>query len=128
MKKIDRDSRKRLDEALKTLNLVALKTSRIVSEANTALAALEYEANEAREEAHSVLDDLVNEAQTYFDERSDKWQEGDAGLEYQSWISSIENARDQLGDEIHLSVGEDIDTFDDLIDVLGDNLPEEPGE
>jgi polyhydroxyalkanoate synthesis regulator phasin len=128
MKKIDIKSKQRLDEALKTLNLVALKTNQVIAEANDALSELADQANEAREEAYSVLDDLVNEAQAYFDERSEKWQESDAGSAYQSWISDMENARDQLGDDITLSVGEDIDTFDDLIDALGDNLPEEPGE
>lgn len=36
-------------------------------------------------------DDLVQQMQDYQGERSDRWQEGDAGQAYQSWIDEWEN-------------------------------------
>lgn len=43
--------------------------------------------------------ELVGEMQQYFDDRSEKWQEGDSGDEYQAWIDSVEEQADAL-DEV----------------------------
>jgi uncharacterized protein YukE len=42
--------------------------------------------NEAVSDANSLAEDLGAEMQTYFDEKSEKWQQGDKGQEYQEWI------------------------------------------
>ena len=46
--------------------------------------------------ALEVLDDAATNAMDYLEERSEKWQESDAGGEYQEWLEAIETARDAL--------------------------------
>ncbi len=47
--------------------------------------------NNSVDQAREFVDDIKSEMQSYYDERSEKWQEGDAGSNYQSWIDAWEN-------------------------------------
>src|SRR3974390_1904395 len=48
--------------------------------------------NDAVQEAVGWRDDIVSQMQEYYDERSEKWQEGEAGEQYQAWIDEWESA------------------------------------
>ena len=48
--------------------------------------------NDAVQEAVGWRDDIVSQMQVYYDERSEKWQEGEAGEQYQAWIDEWESA------------------------------------
>jgi hypothetical protein len=43
------------------------------------------EYNEILSEVESFRDELVGDMESYYDDRSEKWQEGDAGSNYQEW-------------------------------------------
>lgn len=46
-----------------------------------------------------IIEDLIEileNEQAYFDERSDKWQEGEKGDEFQDRLSAVEGFRDTL--------------------------------
>src|SRR5215831_7199610 len=47
---------------------------------------------EVMDEANTFLESLREDAQNYFDDRSEKWQEDEAGQQYQEWINEIEQA------------------------------------
>jgi len=46
--------------------------------------------NEIVGEVESFRDELVSDMEYYFDDKSEKWQEGDSGSEYQEWKNSWE--------------------------------------
>jgi hypothetical protein len=47
------------------------------------------EYNESVEKLHGVYANLAGAAQEYFDERSETWQEGEAGATYAEWIDQL---------------------------------------
>lgn len=47
-------------------------------------------------DAHERLDAYVNEKREAFDEKSDRWKEGDKGQEAEAAISELEETRDDL--------------------------------
>lgn len=65
MKKLSKENRKKIDAAANTLA-----------------------------EVYELLDGLVSAQDDYISERSEKWQEGDAASDYESWKSEFEEARD----------------------------------
>lgn len=81
------------------------------------------EYNGAIQEVAEWRDGIVSEMQDYYDERSERWQEGDAGQEYDSWKDEWEN-----GDFEELETPELPDQPEGApaIDAI-DNLPDEPG-
>lgn len=46
------------------------------------------------------LEILAEEAQEYYDNRSEKWQESEKGDEWQEKISALEDAANSVGDAI----------------------------
>jgi len=40
------------------------------------------------EEANAFCQDIASQLQDYYDDRSERWQEGDAGEQYQEWINT----------------------------------------
>jgi len=50
--------------------------------------------------AASDMADLTNEMQEYFDDRSEKWQEGEKGEEYQQKIEDLTEIESELQDLI----------------------------
>jgi chromosome segregation ATPase len=55
---------------------------------------------EARQEAWEVLDDAANSADEYYDERSEKWQEGDVGQAYDEWRNRIRSLADEAAEDV----------------------------
>ena len=51
-----------------------------------------------KQNAVSVLDSMKDEMQSYFDDRSDKWQESDKGSEFQEELDTLDEVISQLDD------------------------------
>lgn len=82
--------------------------------------------NEIVSEAFGFLDDIVNEREGEFDEMSERWQEGERGEVTQSWIESLQEARDELIDVEEIMIDlPDTASLPDHAEVL-DNLQTEP--
>jgi len=64
---------------------------------------------------NTFAEEVRQEQSDYFDERSEKWQEGDGGTEYCAWMTEWEFALDELSDPTD---DVDLDGFE--------SLPEEP--
>ena len=45
-------------------------------------------------ELADMLRDAIDDAQAYFDDRSENWQEGEKGEAYQEWIDGLQEALD----------------------------------
>lgn len=89
-------------------------------DAHGELAAAVEAYNEAVSEAESFRDEIVGEMQTYYDDRSEKRQEGDAGSNYQDWINEWENFDLTHLDEPDLPYRPECAHADEL-----ENLPQE---
>ena len=77
--------------------------------------------NEAMEEARGFVEDLANIANEYMGERSEKWQEGEAGQAYQEWIFALENVDFSEVEEVKVEYPDEPDHADQL-----EQLPTEP--
>jgi seryl-tRNA synthetase len=80
--------------------------------------------NEALEAAQEWRDEIVSAQDNYFSERSEKWQEGDVGSQYQSWKEQFENIDFEL---FEMETPDDVEAPDksDVVDELR-NLPDQP--
>lgn len=63
-----------------------------VEEAISTVNGLIRDYNEALEEARDWRDDLTGQMQDFYDDKSDKWQEGEAGSDYMTWKDEWEAA------------------------------------
>lgn len=70
--------------------------------------------NEIVSNLNNFIIEQRDEMQMYFDERSEKWQESDAGSSYQDWIDAWD-----------LEIGE-VEDFDDVEIPDESELPDEP--
>ena len=79
--------------------------------------------NEKLQEAKGWAEGLAGDMQNYYDERSENWQEGDNGQNYDAWKSEYENFSP---DDLEIDFHEDLEVpectgADDL-----ETLPDEP--
>jgi hypothetical protein len=70
--------------------------------------------NEILAELETFRDELVGDMETYYDERSEKWQEGDAGSNYQSWKDAWEGLSVDVVDEVDHPDEPQMDHADEL--------------
>lgn len=76
------------------------------------------------EEANSFIEEVRSEMESYFDEKDEKWQEGEKGEAFQSWMQEWDNELETL-DEIDFP--EHIDVTLAVADTF-DQFPEEINE
>lgn len=87
----------------------------------------EADYNQALQECRQFCADRAQEMQDYYDERSDAWQEGDAGESYTQWKDDWE-AFDNV-DDIDIEQPDSLEYPDELGDQqnMFDDLPDEVG-
>lgn len=124
MKIKQKDADRLADEARKVEALYD-EMDAILAEAREKIEAKKEEISAARDAAHGVLDDLCREADEFFDEKSEKWQESDRGQSYQEWKDELGLMRDDMAEEMEFEFPDDPDR-PDWIGVLSDGVPTEP--
>ncbi len=129
MKRFSKEQSAKVSQHVETLRAAADKVTAEVSNYNSARATawkpLEEAVaayNAAVIDANAMMEGIAADQQSYIDERSEKWQEGDAGQVYQEWMQAWEGSLEEL----------DIDEPDELeepdmnaADAL-EELPDEP--
>lgn len=78
--------------------------------------------NERLVEARGVLEDFSSEIESYMDERSEKWQEGDAAAAFTEWKDAIDNIGYEMEELEELPEPE----VPEFCASLEDNVPQEP--
>lgn len=53
--------------------------------------------NTAIAECNAFTDEILEQQQEYYDEKSQNWQDGDAGAAYVDWQNAWDNAIDEIG-------------------------------
>jgi len=90
--------------------------------ASAEIQALQGRFNELVQEAQGFVQSIHDEQETYRDDRSDRWNESDAGQTYEVWM----DAWDASLEEIDLDLPEEIAEVPlDALEILRD-LPERP--
>ena len=130
MKKIDNKTWDRFAEAYGKIGGIKAEIEALIEATNEKLAVLAEQANAARELAYAALDEAAADADTYFDERSEKWQESDAGSTYSDWKDELANARDVLGEDVNFAVEAmyGIDVIDGMLEALDGGFRQSPDE
>lgn len=127
----DKEARKRRDDIQEAINtafnemedavagyLAAIEP--LVAEVNAKVVAY----NEALERARGFLEDEASSAQEAFDEKSERWQEGDKGQAVGEWIAELTGEQESIEDVVETVVdGPDFPT--DAYD-LSEHVQEEP--
>lgn len=132
MKKISKTDQARIDEALKECEAAATKLNGAVDAFNEVVeqhrgvveeAVGEY--NEKVDNLRAIYEDIHSEADSYMGERSDRWQESDAGQSYQEWIDQLS---DPSIEPIEIDLPDPLD-YPDIPDFTDDSWlpPSEPG-
>jgi len=93
------------------------KYNQRVTEAYSELAPFVTAFNEQVDKANDFIEAVHDDQQAYFDEKSDKWQEGDAGSAYADWMGTwefnVEEAELEEPSDLELA-DVDIESFDQL--------------
>lgn len=107
MKKITKTQRAKIDDALMECLLKSRTVETAVEEYNDGVAPLKEKLEEAITEFNEkilnlrlIYEEIGEEARSYYDERSEKWQESDAGVTYNEWVEKLEYPEDMEGIEI----------------------------
>lgn len=58
--------------------------------------------NVLREEAAELMDAEASDAETYYEDKSEKWQEGPRGEAFQEWANTLRGVADNLGEEVEV--------------------------
>lgn len=107
------DLRTRWLDARNALDVAQSEANEVIEKAVAEVQAKIADLNAIIEEANAVREEIENDAQSYYDEKSEKWQEGDRGSAFSEWKDAWSNEVEEI-EEITV----------ESIDVL-DNVPEE---
>jgi uncharacterized protein YukE len=125
MKRLSKDHQKQIGELASKLRSIGDNLTAEIEKFNDQLQEMREsiesdltDYNEAIDEANQFRDDIHSNMSDYFDERSDKWKEGEAGGSYESWMdqwsNEFENAEVTFPDKIELPELSTADQIDDL--------------
>ena len=110
------------DYATLELSIDALECAR--QEAAAQLATLEGH----RTELFDVLEAVIDRAQGEFNDKSDKWQEGEKAAAATAWIETLTQAKDALEDEVEIELSLDDSVAMPEIEPDLDEIPTEAEE
>lgn len=112
-----RDKKEALDEAIVAYN-------KAMEEPKAAVEKALEELNEAIREANEWRTNTASDMQSYMDERSDKWHEGEAGSQYSGWKDKFEEEMEAIG----LELPEELEEVECEYEQEMNDLPNSPGE
>jgi uncharacterized protein YukE len=120
MKKLSKQDSARLDHLSEKMEAVKSRIESVINNANSELESLMAEFNGHREEAVGIFEDAVSQMEDFFDNRSEKWQEGDTGTEYRNWIEGWERYKEMLENEPSMEIELNTDDLDNCVEACND--------
>lgn len=112
---------KRLGEAESHLSMVIDEFNGTLERLFAPIEAAMSAVNDLRNEAAGFRDGIVSDMESYAGERSEKWQDSDAGNDFESWKGEWENIDFE---EIQIECPEQVDPPDSISEEF-EALPEE---
>ena len=70
--------------------------------------------NEVMRTLEDVVGDIHIHALDHFNDKSEKWQDSDAGHDFLAWLEEVERLKDAAGDEFEIDDPEWLELLDDL--------------
>ena len=134
MKKISRTQQAEINKAVDALGEAGKALAQAIDSYNEALEPLRVDIEAARDtynekiaDLKAVYVDIAGEARAYYDDRSQKWQEGEAGEAYSEWVDQLDEPQIE---EIDLDLPEPLEMPDSTPDFEDDSWlpPAEPGD
>lgn len=135
--KITAKDRKQLDELTSTvadrrsdLEDQLAEYNNVVADAIAQLNEKIREYNESVEAVRANLEDIKNDLRDQFDNKTDRWQEGDKGQAVSTWLDTIEDVHSGITDADELPEHEELE-IDSIIteDLSGvEELQDQPDE
>jgi len=58
------------------------------------------EINDAKDDARGIMEDAANAAEEYYDNKSEKWQEGDRGQAYSEWKERLRYIAESIAEDV----------------------------
>lgn len=95
-----------------------------VAELFSGVEAIRVNLNEKIQEANTLIEEIHGDMESFFDEKSEKWQEGDSGQEFQSWMQEWETELEEIDE---LDIPEPLEVSLEVADTF-DQFPEEINE
>lgn len=124
MKNLSKQMRAERDKLLETYRKHLDETNAAIEKANAAIETANgciETLNGVGQELKGWADGVAEEMDAYYSERSEKWQEGEAGEQYSSWKDTFESA-----DFTEVDAFEPLDEIDDDFGTTIEELPESP--
>jgi chromosome segregation ATPase len=129
MNKLSKQQEREKDEHMQEIRLRQTELNAAITVYNTKLEEIKTPVEKALETlnekitaANEFLSNINADQESYYDERSEKWQEGDKGSEYSTW-------KDQFGEEfeeVTIDFPEELEEVDCNYDNTLENLPCQP--
>lgn len=122
-KKID-DLRARWTAARDLLDTEQADVNEKISQFEASLNEKIVDLNAIIEEANGLREEIESDAQSYHDEKSEKWQEGERGSAYSDWISSWQNEVEEI-EEVSIEAVACVEEVPETL-LSDDDYPTEP--
>lgn len=122
-KKID-DLRARWTAARDLLDTEQADVNEKITQFETSLNEKIADLNAIIEEANGLRDEIQADAQSYYDEKSEKWQEGERGSAHSDWVSSWQEEIEEI-EEISIETVAKVEETPETL-LSDDDYPTEP--
>ena len=117
MKAINKARQAEIDTAAAACREAATALNNAVADYNTGLKDLKApvegavtEFNEKLTELREIYRGIGEEARDYYENRSERWQESDAGTDYLEWVEALEAA--EFDDDVEIEFPDELDELD----------------
>ena len=85
--------------------------------------------NEARDELRGFIEDMHSEMDSQYDDKSEKWKEGERGEATRTWIDKLDEIKGEIEDDIEIDKPEEVE-FDPsqlrVSEIIDEGFPFEP--
>jgi DNA-binding transcriptional MerR regulator len=122
MKLIPKETREQIDALVDELEARSALVREAIEDFNAELEQQRHGVEERISQYDAIVVDLMKiydglraEAEAYYDTRSEKWQDSDAGQEYAAWIEALANVADGNDENVQplvLDLPEDVEEPD----------------
>lgn len=123
MKRLNKVHEDRYARIVRDLTDAREGVEKAIDEFNIAMGEAWIDVAEAKEKydeelkaAESFREEMASDMQNFYDDRSEKWQEGDAGSQYQQWMDVWGEELDEL--ELEQPYTLDVPDFDETFESL----------
>ena len=122
--KIDKKSVEEMGDLGREVRALLGEYAEVKATAEAAVAHVIEELNAKRSRLAEIIREAHQDADSYYDEKSEKWQEGDRGSAYGDWRDELDRIAGEIENEIEAPDFPDLDEPEWLGEVEGEEFVE----